>query len=72
MSIVTMILFLGDSRRFARRRILPVLARAIRQMRPSPEEIQSTLDTLKAQRKKLPKALTTDQIVDRLAFEFDD
>jgi hypothetical protein len=68
LAVFTLVLLATDGRRYARRVILPVLARALRPLRPTPEEIDAAREALKARGGKLGKVLKTDEIVDALSF----
>lgn len=68
LGVATLVLLATDGRRFARRKVLPVLVRALRPLRPTPEEIDAAREGLKARGGKLGKILKTGEIIDALAF----
>jgi hypothetical protein len=64
-------LLLTDVPRYARRAVLPHIVQALRPLKPSREEIEETIQTLKARRVRLGKNLKTVSIVEALTFPCD-
>ena len=67
-AVLGLALLATTGRRYARRAILPVLARALRPLHPAPEEIDDAREALKARGGKLGKVLKTGPIMDALPF----
>ena len=68
LAVITLVLLATDGRRYTRRAILPVLVRALRPLRPTPEELDAAREALKSRGGKIGKLLKTEAIVDALAF----
>lgn len=51
----SLIYFATDGERFVRQRVLPLMARALRPLRPSPDELERTIEFLRARRLKIGK-----------------
>jgi hypothetical protein len=67
----TLIVLVNDHRRFARRRVQPILVRAIRPIRPSQDEIEATLKALRDRKHKLGKLLKAEDIQTALLLQSD-
>lgn len=61
---LTVAAYLTDGRRYARRRVLPVLARALAPLRPSEDEIARALGALKQSGARIGDVLRVDEIMD--------
>jgi hypothetical protein len=56
------VVFAGAGRRYARKKLLPILTRALRPLKPSGEEIETALETLRRGKGLLPKRLKAAEI----------
>jgi hypothetical protein len=63
LGLCLLILIANDGRRYAKAKILPALARGLRPLRPTPEEIDATLREFKDRGEPIGKCLKTDEIV---------
>ncbi len=64
--LMTLISLLGDTMRYIRRTLLPKIARALRPLRPTEEEIVDVLTTLRQAKHPLGKAIQTDRVMQAL------
>ncbi len=71
LGVFTLILIARDGGRYTKRKILPILARALRPIRPREEEIEQVLSLLRENDLKIGRMLTTQQIVDAMMFLHD-
>lgn len=67
--LILLAIGLTSGRRYARRSLLPVIARSLRPLRPSREEIAAVFDRLRSGRVKVGKALRPEEVVDALEFD---
>ncbi len=70
LALLTIVLFLRDGHRYTRRAVLPVLARALRPLKPTEEELSRLLQNLKSREMKIGKYLDAHQILEAMV-QFD-
>jgi hypothetical protein len=67
-ALVTLVLAASSVRRYARRELLPVIARSLGPLRPNRGEIATAIERLKEARVRIGRVLQADDVIDALGF----